>query len=158
MTETTAPGEWLYADARWNLRLAAKRTSGGAEMKLMTVLALASGFVAAPLLTAGSASALPTTCDGIPCVPGVVKNAVESQPCISATRYPFGVDASGNTLICAQVGRWVATSPLVGVRTVTAPCGGVTGTAQSPDGLPLSCNGTAWVMDFNKIFYTPSVG
>jgi len=127
-------------------------------MKLMTVFALASGFVAAPLVTAGGASALPTTCDGIPCVPGVAKNAVEGQPCISATRYPFGVDSSGSTLICAQVGRWVTTSPLVGVRTVTAPCDGVDGTAQSPDGLPLSCNGRAWVMDFNKIFYTPSVG
>ncbi|MFZ0834122.1 MAG: hypothetical protein WAM92_13760 [Mycobacterium sp.] len=127
-------------------------------MKLMTVLALASGFGAAPLVTAGGVAALPTTCDGIPCVPGVAKNATEGQPCIAATRYPFGVDSSGTTLICAQVGRWVTTSPLVGVRTVTAPCDGVDGTAQSPDGLPLSCNGRAWVMDFDKIFYTPSVG
>ena len=85
-------------------------------MKLMTVLALASGFVAAPLIGAGSASALPATCDGVDCVPGVVRNATQGQPCISATRYPFGIDpTSGATLICAQVGRWVATSPLFGV-------------------------------------------
>jgi hypothetical protein len=128
-------------------------------MKLMTVLALASGFVAAPLIGAGSASALPATCDDVDCVPGVVRNATQGQPCISATRYPFGIDpTSGATLICAQVGRWVATSPLFGVRTPTAPCYGVDGTAQAPDGLPLSCNGTAWVMDFNKIFYTPATG
>ena len=127
-------------------------------MKLMTVLALASGFIAAPLIAAGPVSALPATCDGVDCVPGVVRNAAEGQPCIAATRYPFGIDSSGGTLICAQVGRWVSTSPLVGVRTATAPCDGVDGTAQTPDGSPLSCNGTAWVLDFEKIFYTPSTG
>ncbi len=127
-------------------------------MKFLTAVTVASGFIAAPLMSTGSASAWPSSCDGVDCVPGVARNAVHGHQCNYATRYDFGVDsASGGTLICTATGKWVSTQPLVGVRPLSAPCYGSDGTAQTPDGLPMSCNGTAWVMDFDKIFYSSPV-
>jgi hypothetical protein len=121
-------------------------------MKLMTVLALAGGFVAAPLIAAGTASALPPSwCDGAGCVPGVVHNASRGAQCVAATRYSFGLDSSGNTLVCTQGHVWILTRPLVGVRPLGAPCDGSTGSAQSPDGIPMSCKNAGWVADYSDI-------
>src|ERR1700745_398591 len=122
-------------------------------MKLMTVLALAGGFIAAPLIAAGNASALPPAyCDGAGCVPGVVHSAARGAPCIAGTRYAFGLDSSGNTLICTQGNLWVLTRPLVGVRPLGAPCDASTGSAQSPDGIPMFCIDGGWVADYSDIF------
>jgi hypothetical protein len=116
------------------------------------VLALAGGFVAAPLAAAGSVSALPPSwCDGVDCVPGVVRNASPGAPCITGTRYSFGLDSSGNTYVCSQGNVWVSTRPLIGVRPQGAPCYGNGGSAQSPDGIPMFCKGASWLADYSDI-------
>ncbi len=124
-------------------------------MKPMTVLALTCGFIAAPVIAAGTASGSPSSCDGAGCVPHVAQNVREGTPCVYRTRYDYGVDPStGNTLLCAAVGKWTPARPLVGVRPLAAPCDGSNGAAQSPDGIPMTCNGTGWVADYTEIFNT----
>ena len=86
-------------------------------MKLMAALVLACGFTAAPMMAAGTASALPGTCDGVDCVPYVERNIVPTDPCQFKSRYPFGLDATGNTFVCAATNKWVPVAPLLGVRT-----------------------------------------
>jgi hypothetical protein len=137
-------------------------------MKLMTVLALAGGLVAAPIIAAGNASADPTDeadqagptqCDGAGCVPYVHHDAVAGAQCLGGTRWDFGLDASSKkTFVCAMTNQWVPTRPLIGVRAEGAPCAGETraaqsGAAQSFDGLPLSCDGQGWRQDYTDIFY-----
>jgi len=123
-------------------------------MKLVTVLALAGGIAAAPLITAGNATADPiSSCDGVGCVPGVVHNASLGAPCISGDRYVYGVDAN-NTYICSLKGQWVPSKPLIGVRPLAGPCDGSPVAAQSPDGIPMACNGTGWAYNFNEIYYS----
>lgn len=118
----------------------------------MAVLALAGGLIGAPLMTPGTASAYP--CDGTDCVPYVARDAVLGAPCVlTMTRYVFGLDASGNTLTCSLQGAWEQSPPLVGVRTLRAPCDESTGVAQSPDGLPMSCIAGGWTLDFNRVYY-----
>ena len=128
-------------------------------MKLVTVLAVAGGVIAAPLIAAGTASALPPTrCDGATCVPGVPKNAALGAPCIHGTRYSFGLDPSGNTYACSTRNQWVSTKPLIGVRPLGAPCDGGENTAQSPDGIPMTCRGGAsWVSDYTDLFYSKTI-
>ncbi|HZQ33283.1 MAG TPA: hypothetical protein VFB19_16300 [Mycobacterium sp.] len=127
-------------------------------MKLVTVLALAGGLAAAPLIAAGAAAALPVaTCDGAGCVPGVPHNASLGAPCIGGTRYVFGLDASGNTYICDALNQWVQSKPLIGVRTMSAPCDNDKGMMQSPDGLPMSCKNGGWMEDFDTIFYSKAI-
>ena len=122
-------------------------------MKLMAAFALACGFVAAPMMTAGTASAVPGWCDGADCVPYVDRSAAQGDSCAQNTRYNFGLDASGNTLACSSRGQWIASPPLVGMRTLRSQCGEETGVAQSPDGVPMSCIEGAWTADYNVIFY-----
>src|ERR1700682_3179970 len=129
--------------------------SGGADMKLATVLALAGGFIAAPVIAAGNASGSPSWCDGPDCVPGVVHNVAQGAPCISATRYVFGLDSSSSsTLVCPLQGKWGRTKPLIGVRPLGAPCYGNGGAAQSPDGIPMACIGPGWNQDYSDVFYS----
>ncbi|HEY7051756.1 MAG TPA: hypothetical protein VH496_06420 [Mycobacterium sp.] len=125
-------------------------------MKLVTVLAVAAGFVAAPLIAAGPASALPpATCDGADCVPGVPHNATEGGSCVMGTRYAFGLGSSGNAFICSSRNQWIPTNKtLVGVRPLASPCEGNDGMAQSPDGIPMSCKTGAWIGDYDMIFYS----
>lgn|GEM_PF-917348 len=124
-------------------------------MRLMAVLALAGGFIAAPLFAAGNASGLPpSSCDGAGCVPGVPRDAALGGHCNGATRYDFGMDAAGNTYVCTMTNQWVQTKPLIGVRPLSAPCQGDPGSAQSPDGLPMSCKDGGWRTDFDAIFYS----
>jgi hypothetical protein len=60
------------------------------------------------------------------------------------------LDADGNTLICLSrptnpsQGLWSEAPTLVGVGDSGAQCSGNQGVAQSPDGLPLLCMGSAW--------------
>jgi hypothetical protein len=122
-------------------------------MKLMAAVALASGFVAAPLIVAPNASALPGTCDGADCVPYVDRAAVQGETCVQNTRYNFGLDAAGNTLACNSRSTWVPSPPLIGMRTLRSVCGEEKGVAQSPDGVPLSCIDGAWTADYSVIFY-----
>jgi hypothetical protein len=123
-------------------------------MRLVAVLALAGGLAAAPLIAAGNASGLPpSSCDGAGCVPGVPRDAALGAHCDGATRYDFGLDAGGTTYICTMTNQWVKTKPLVGVRPLSAPCDGDPGSAQSPDGLPMSCRDGGWRTDFEAIFY-----
>jgi hypothetical protein len=123
-------------------------------MKLMAVLALACGFTAAPMMAAGTASGEPMTCDGVDCVPYVDRDVAAGAACHFQSRYPFGLDAEGNTLMCNSMNEWKPSAPLIGVRTDRAPCGpGEQGMAQGPDGLPLSCDGMAWSTDFDNLYY-----
>jgi hypothetical protein len=122
-------------------------------MRLVTVLALAGGFAAAPVITAGHGWAWPaSSCDGVECVPGVVHNASLGAPCTSGDRFVFGVDAT-STYVCSLKGQWVPSKPLIGVRPFGGPCDGNPNAAQSPDGIPMACNGTGWVYNFNDIYY-----
>lgn len=123
-------------------------------MKLVAVLALAGGFVAAPVLTPATSSAVP--CDGADCVPYVNRNAAAGAWCAqTGTRYLFGLDAGGNTLICNNRNEWVQSQPLIGMRTLRSACDANTekGMAQSPDGLPMSCKDGGWSMDYSAVYY-----
>ncbi|MBB2993632.1 hypothetical protein FHR72_005142 [Mycolicibacterium iranicum] len=124
-------------------------------MKLMAAAAIAGGFLAAPLFGfgAGVSSASPSTCDGADCVPYVNTEAQLGEHCNQNTHYNFGFDGSGNTLACNSRSTWVSSPPLVGVRTLRSPCADATGVAQSPDGIPLKCDGGAWSADFYVMFY-----
>jgi hypothetical protein len=123
-------------------------------MKLMAVLALACGLTAAPLMAAGAASAVPETCDGVDCVPYVDRNIVPTDPCVFSSRAPYGLDAKGNTFVCAATNAWQPAAPLIGVRTLRAPCDpNVPGSAQSPNGQPMLCEGGAWTSNFDALYY-----
>lgn len=95
----------------------------------------------------GTASGSP--CDGPSCVPHLRTGAVQGAPCEAARLYPFGLDASGNTLICYATYRnpttasWSPVPKLVGIRDYGALCSDHA-VAQSPDGLPLVCRGSIW--------------
>jgi hypothetical protein len=121
-------------------------------MKLIAVLALACGFAAAPMLAATPASGSPS-CDGADCVPYVDRNVVQGARCVFGTRYVFGLDSSGNTLVCNSENEWVASAPLIGVRTLGAPCDGSVGAAQTPDGIPMACISGGWRGDYSKTMY-----
>ncbi len=73
--------------------------------------------------------------------------------CNQTTRYNFGLDAGGSTLACSSNSVWVSSPPLVGVRLLRSPCGTSSGVAQTPDGVPLKCDGGAWSADYSVIFY-----
>jgi hypothetical protein len=122
-------------------------------MKLLAAVALAGGFVAAPLSMATTASGSPGYCDGVECVPYVDRTAVAGEHCVQNTRYNWGIDSSGNTLACSSRSVWIAAPPLVGIRTLRLPCGTDTGVAQTPDGVPLSCMDGAWSADYSWTFY-----
>ena len=127
-------------------------------MILTAVLALACGFVAAPVMAAGNASGDPSSCDGAGCVPYVAHDVAQGAPCSVRTRYDFGLDSSsGSTLLCAAVGKWTQSRPLVGVRPLGAPCYGSAGAAQSPDGIPMACDGQGWNANYTEIFNTPAI-
>lgn len=123
-------------------------------MRLMALAAIAGGVCAGPLIAfgAGSASAIPGVCDGAGCVPYVSTDAQPGEHCNQNTRYNFGFDASGNTLACSSRSVWVSSPPLVGVRTLRSPCDSA-GVAQSPDGVPLTCDAGAWSADYWVMFY-----
>ncbi|RDH76532.1 hypothetical protein DVS77_21090 [Mycolicibacterium moriokaense] len=122
-------------------------------MKLMAALVLACGVTAAPLMVAGQASALPGTCDGVDCVPYVDRGIAPTDTCQFKSRYPFGLDPAGNTFVCNASNEWVAVAPLIGVRTLRAPCDDkVPGTAQSPLGQLMDCEAQAWTA-YNDVFY-----
>jgi hypothetical protein len=79
-------------------------------------------------------------------VPGIDDDAVLGASCDSYDRYIFGRGPSGEPLACVASGgtsgEWVASAPLVGVRSVGAACDSESsGVAQSPDGLGLVCVG-----------------
>ncbi len=120
----------------------------GPVLGLGAVLGMGLGMVPG----AGQAWATPE-CDGAACVPYVDRTAALGGACNQSTRYNFGTDASGQTLACNYRGQWVAQPPLVGVRLMRLPCTDTGAVAQSPDGVPLKCDGTAWSSDFSVIFY-----
>ena len=121
-------------------------------MKLIAVLALGCGLIAAPVMAAAGASASPP-CDDANCVPYVVRNVSEGGTCVLATRYVFGLDSSGNTLVCTARNTWAKSAPLIGVRNTSSPCDASRGVAQSPDGLPMTCMRQGWTADFNGIYF-----
>ena len=124
-------------------------------MKLIAVLALACGFTAAPMVAAGTASALPGTCDGANCVPYVDHNVDPSAPCVFGSRYPYGLDATGGTYVCNAANEWVQSEPLIGVRTLRAPCDdNQPGVAQSADGQPLNCESGGWSAHYDNLYYS----
>ena len=123
-------------------------------MKLVAAVALGCGFIAAPLVSAVSASAIPADCDGTSqtCVPYVQRGAVLGAHCTQSTRYNLGLDASGATLACSSRGEWIASPPLVGTRALRTLCGDDKGVALTPDGVTLSCIGGAWTADYRVPF------
>jgi len=123
---------------------------------LAAVLTLPCGFIAAPVVAAGNASADPASCDGAGCVPYVAQGVTQGAECSYRTRYDFGVDSSGATFICTTNKGWTASKQLIGVRTLGAPCDGSGGAAQSPDGIPMSCPGPGqgWIADYSVIYST----
>jgi hypothetical protein len=126
-------------------------------MKLMAILAITGGCLAAIGAAGGHASAQPS-CDDAQCVPYVAHGVAQGVPCVLRTRYAFGLDSSGGTLICSANGHWVQSPPLVGVRNLGDPCFGSNGSAQSPDGVPLGClGGGGWSADYSGIYYSGTV-
>jgi len=123
-------------------------------MRLMAAVALGCGFIAAPMVSAPSASAYPASCDGTgqACVSYIERGAVLGDSCVASTRYNLGLDASGATLACGSGGQWIASPPLVGIRTLRSLCGEDKGVALSPDGVTLSCIGGAWSADYRVPF------
>ena len=118
----------------------------------MAAVALGCGFIAAPMVGAAGASASPGTCDGAACVTYVERGAVLGDACVQNTRYNLGLTASGATLACSANRVWIASPPLIGVRTVRSQCGESKGVAMSPDGVTLSCIGGAWTPDYTVPF------
>jgi hypothetical protein len=126
-------------------------------MKLMAVLALACGITAAPLMAAGTASADRGVCDGVDCVPYLDRNIAPTDHCSFSSRYVYGVDATGSTFACAATNEWQPVAPLIGVRTLQAPCDpNVPASAQSPNGQPLKCEGGAFSFGFDTLYYAGS--
>jgi len=122
-------------------------------MKLMAAVALACGFVAAPMMTATTASGSPGYCDGSACVPYLDRTAVAGEHCVQNTRYNLGLGAVGNTLRCSSRSVWIAAPPSVGARTLRLPCGEDTCLAMTPDGVTMSCIDGAWTADYSWTFY-----
>jgi hypothetical protein len=125
--------------------------------KVIAASAVACGLVAVTIPLAGTASA---ACDSVDCVPNVARGVTSAAPCTPAPSYVFGLDAGGNTLICASQGMWIPVGPLVGTREVSQPCDKAGDTAQQPlagndlqlmrtPGVPLRCafvnNALRWV-------------
>jgi hypothetical protein len=123
-------------------------------MKLMAAVALGCGFIAAPMVSVASASAYPVSCDGTStaCIPYIERGAALGDACVPNTRYNLALDASGATLACSASRQWIASPPLVGVRTLRSLCGQDKGVATSPDGVTLSCIGGAWSADYRVPF------
>ena len=123
-------------------------------MKLMAAVALGCGFIAAPMGSAATASAYPVSCDGtdIACVPYIERGAVLGDSCVQNTRYNLALDASGGTLACSANGKWIASPPLVGIRTLRSLCGQDKGVALTVDGVTMSCMGGAWSADYRVPF------
>ncbi|MGE2736625.1 hypothetical protein [Mycolicibacterium vaccae] len=126
-------------------------------MKLITAAALAGALVTAPLVVLGSglptASATPTTCDGLDCVPYVKRGVQAGERCNQSPRYNFGVDASGTTMQCSSRSKWIAWTPLVGVRTLRSACDQPSTSAQTPNGYVLACVDGVWTADHSATYY-----
>lgn len=111
--------------------------------------AAAAGLMALTMVALPLGKASGSPCDGPSCVPHLRTDAVQGASCTAARLYPFGLDASGNTLICyatyrnPETATWTPVPQLVGVRDYGALCSG-TGVAQSMDGIPLVCRGSIW--------------
>ena len=74
--------------------------------------------------------------------------------CNQSTRYNFGMDAlRQHAGVQLEEHSGCPSPPLVGVRTLRSPCGDATVAAQSPDGVPLKCDGGAWSADYRVMFY-----
>src|SRR5262245_25553331 len=123
-------------------------------MRLVAALALGCGFIAAPLVATAPASAYPGSCDGTSpaCVPYIERGAAQGDHCAQNTRYNLALDTSGGTLACSANGVWIASPPLVGIRTLRALCGEDQGVALTPDGVTMSCIGGAWTADYRVPF------
>lgn len=104
--------------------------------------------VAEGVLAAGMASAVP--CDGVSCADHVRTGALEGASCEAMRVYPFGVDASGNTLICLasyrhpRTNTWTRVPQFDGVRFYGELCSDDQAAAQSPEGIPLRCTDSIW--------------
>jgi hypothetical protein len=125
-----------------------------APMKLVAAVALGCGFIAAPMVSAATASAYPVSCDGTDaaCVPYIERGAAQGDSCTQNTRYNLALDASGGTLACSANGKWIASPPLVGIRTLRSLCGQDKGVALTVDGVTMSCIGGAWTADYRVPF------
>lgn len=105
----------------------------------------AAAAVVFPLPTASGAP-----CDAVSCADHVRSGAVEGAPCAAARIYPFGVDESGNVLICLasyrhpRTNTWTRVPRFDGVRFYGELCSDDQAVAQSPDGVPLRCTDSIW--------------
>lgn len=124
-------------------------------MKLIAVAALAGGLIAAPLtgLGSGAATASPSTCDGVDCVPYVKRGVQAGERCNQSTLFNFGLDPSGATMVCNSKSMWISWMPLVGVRTLRSACSEPGTAAQAPGGHMLACTDGAWTADNSATFF-----
>ena len=121
-------------------------------MKLMAALALACGLPprrwAAGTASARRERATASTVCHTWIATSFLPTLASSPPGI-----PFGLDATGKTFVCVAKNKWVPVAPLIGVRTMRAPCDEkVPGTAQTPLGQLMDCEGQAWTA-YNDVLY-----
>ena len=132
-----------------------KKMTQNWAVKPIAAAAVAGLAVGAALMgTPAIASAAP--CDGPSCIPHLRTDAAAGAECRGARLYAFGLDGSGNTLICYATYRnpvtttWAPVPGIVGIRHYGALCSGA-GSAQSPDGIPMVCRDGIWER------YTPAL-
>ncbi|MUL76444.1 hypothetical protein [Mycolicibacterium sp. CBMA 226] len=86
-----------------------------------------------------------SSCDRASCVPNVAHNVTPNGSCNPQRRYDFGLDFSGNTYVCLNVGSWSSAPPLTGIRALEAACpSGMQASAQSPEGIAMRCADGRW--------------
>ncbi len=121
-------------------------------MRSTVVAAVA--FLAAGVLTPGSATAEPTECNDPFCVPGITPGVVLGAYCSDTTHFVFGTTSWGRLVFCGSPRRYepryFRSPPMHGIKDENASCPGFeNAVAQAPDGLFLSCvssNGASrWV-------------
>lgn len=133
-------------DAKWSILGTVGFTRRGEGWSIRAAVA---GLAIATTIVVPQGTASGSPCDGLSCVPHLRLGAVQGAPCEAARLYAFGLDASGNTLICYATYRnpttasWSPVPKLVGIRDYGALCSDQA-VAQSPDGLPLVCRGSIW--------------
>lgn len=129
---------------------------------MRTTVLMASGVLAAGLLSAATAAADPVpvpspapgpvsaVCQDAFCTPGITPNAVLGAPCDNTAYYVFGTAVAGPSiqpgrlLFCGSPRRyqprWFRTMPMDGIKELGTNCSGRENhMAQAPDGLFLTC-------------------
>ena len=129
---------------------------------MRTTVLMASGMLAAGLLSAGAATADPTpvpaplpgpesaVCQDAFCTPGITPNVTLGAPCGNTSYYVFGTALAGPSILPGRLvfcgsprryePRWFRAMPMDGIKELGTNCNGrETHMAQAADGLFLTC-------------------